>query len=88
VAVITNDVVTTEDADRLRAGGLMDAELIAAVETDACPHTAIGEDPSLNIACADDREQRHGPLDLILIESGGDTLPPRSAPSWSTTGST
>jgi urease accessory protein len=74
VAVITNDLVTTEDAERLQAGGLIDPELVIGVETGACPHTAIREDPSMNIDAAERLEREHGPLDLILIESGGDNL--------------
>jgi urease accessory protein len=74
VAVITNDLVTTEDAARLQAGGLIDPELVIGVETGGCPHTAIREDPSLNIDAAERLEREHGPLDLILIESGGDNL--------------
>jgi urease accessory protein len=74
VAVITNDLVTTEDAERLQAGGLIDPALVVGVETGACPHTAIREDPSMNIDAAEQLERQHGPLDVILIESGGDNL--------------
>lgn len=74
VAVITNDLVTTEDAERLQAGGLIDADLVVGVETGACPHTAIREDPSMNIDAAERLEFERGPLDVILIESGGDNL--------------
>jgi urease accessory protein len=74
VAVITNDLVTTEDAERLQAGGAIDPALVVGVETGACPHTAIREDPSMNIDAAEQLEREHGPLDLILIESGGDNL--------------
>ena len=74
VAVITNDLVTTEDAERLRAGGLIDPGLVVGVETGACPHTAIREDPSMNIDAAEQLELEFGHLDLILIESGGDNL--------------
>ncbi|MFN8187674.1 MAG: urease accessory protein UreG [Gaiellales bacterium] len=74
VAVITNDLVTTEDAERLQAGGLIAPELVVGVETGACPHTAIREDPSVNLAAAERLERDHGPLDLLLIESGGDNL--------------
>ena len=73
VAVITNDLVTLEDAERLQAGGLIDPRLVIGVETGACPHTAIREDPSVNIEAAD-RLERENTLDLILIESGGDNL--------------
>jgi urease accessory protein len=72
-AVITNDLVTLEDALRVKASGLIDPEFVIGVETGACPHTAIREDPSVNIEAADRLEAEH-PLDLILIESGGDNL--------------
>ena len=74
LAVVTNDLVTKEDAERLRRSGLIAPERVAAVETGACPHTAIREDPTLNIEAADLLERRFGNLDLILIESGGDNL--------------
>ncbi|MEL6997517.1 MAG: urease accessory protein UreG [Pseudomonadota bacterium] len=74
LAVVTNDLVTQEDARRLRAGGLIAPERVAAVEAGACPHTVIREDPTLNIAAADDLEAAFPGLDLILIESGGDNL--------------
>ena len=74
VAVVTNDLVTAEDALRLQNSGLIDRELVRAVEAGACPHTVIREDPTLNIAAADDLEQARPDLDLILIESGGDNL--------------
>jgi urease accessory protein len=74
VAVITNDLVTTEDAERLRASSLIDPRLVVGVETGACPHTAIREDPSLNIDAAERLEREHDPLDVLLVESGGDNL--------------
>jgi urease accessory protein len=73
VAVITNDLVTVEDALRVKASGLIDDTLVVGVETGACPHTAIREDPSVNIQAAESLERKHD-LDLILIESGGDNL--------------
>lgn len=73
-AVITNDLVTTEDAERIRKGRLIDPAMVAAVETGACPHTAIREDPAANLDAAEELERTHGPLDLVLIESGGDNL--------------
>lgn len=73
-AVITNDLVTTEDAERIRRGGLIDPALVVGVETGACPHTAIREDPSANLDAAAQLELNHGPLDLVLVESGGDNL--------------
>ena len=74
VAVVTNDLVTREDAERLRRSGLIDPERVLAVETGACPHTAIREDPSLNIHQASLLEETFEDLDLILLESGGDNL--------------
>ena len=74
LAVVTNDLVTREDAERLRRSGLIDPDRVAAVEAGACPHTVIREDPTLNIAAADELEQRFPDLELILIESGGDNL--------------
>lgn len=74
LAVVTNDLVTKEDARRLQAGGLIDPERVVAVEAGACPHTVIREDPTLNIAAADDLESMFPQLDLIIIESGGDNL--------------
>ena len=72
--VITNDLVTLEDAERVQRGGLIDPALVVGVETGACPHTAIREDPSMNEAAATRLEQEHGPLDVLLLESGGDNL--------------
>ena len=66
--------MTTEDAERLKASGLILPELVVGIETGACPHTAIREDPSLNIDAAEQLERDHAPLDLIFIESGGDNL--------------
>jgi len=74
VAVITNDLVTTEDAERVQRSGLIDPALVVGVETGACPHTAIREDPSANLDAAEQLEYAHGPLDVIVIESGGDNL--------------
>jgi urease accessory protein len=74
VAVVTNDLVTSEDAERLRRSGLIHPERVLAVETGACPHTAIREDPSLNIHQANLLEETFKELDLILLESGGDNL--------------
>jgi urease accessory protein len=74
VAVITNDLVTREDAERVAASGLIEPALVVGVETGACPHTAIREDPSANLDAIDRLERQHGPLDVILLESGGDNL--------------
>lgn len=74
VAVITNDLVTDEDAQRVRRSGLIDPDRVLAVETGACPHTAIREDPSANLAAVARLEATYPRLQLILIESGGDNL--------------
>jgi len=74
VGVVTNDLVTKEDAIRLQKSGLIDPGRVVAVEAGACPHTVIREDPTLNIAAAEDLELRYSGLDLIIIESGGDNL--------------
>ena len=74
VAVVTNDLVTKEDALRLQRSGLIDPERVVAVEAGACPHTIIREDPSLNIAAADGLAARFPDAHAILIESGGDNL--------------
>lgn len=73
-AVVTNDLVTREDAERLRRSGLIDPARVSAVEAGACPHTVIREDPTLNIAAGDELEDRFPGLELILFESGGDNL--------------
>ncbi len=76
VLIITNDIVTTEDAkhvQRTLKGKLLE-ERILGVETGACPHTAVREDPSMNLAAVEDMEARFPDGDLVLIESGGDNL--------------
>jgi urease accessory protein len=74
LAIITNDLVTQEDADRIRRSRLIAPERVLGVEAGACPHTVIREDPTLNIEAAIELEERFEHLDLILIESGGDNL--------------
>lgn len=74
LAVVTNDLVTAEDAERLRRSGLIDPARVSAVEAGACPHTVIREDPTLNIVAGDELEARFPGLELILFESGGDNL--------------
>jgi urease accessory protein len=74
VAVVTNDLVTHEDAERLRRAGILAPERILAVEAGACPHTVIREDPTLNMEAAASLDRAFPNLDLILIESGGDNL--------------
>lgn len=73
-AVITNDLVTDEDAERLRRGGQLPAERVLAVQAGACPHTVIREDPTPNLAAADRLDRSFPDLDIILLESGGDNL--------------
>ncbi|MER7278300.1 urease accessory protein UreG [Dactylosporangium sp. NPDC000244] len=74
VAVVTNDIYTTEDADFLLRNGVLPAERIRAVETGCCPHTAIRDDISANLDAIEELEESLGPLDVILVESGGDNL--------------
>lgn len=74
LAIVTNDLVTREDAERLRRSGLIDPQRVLAVETGACPHTAIREDPTLNIQSADQLAQVYPDLAAVIIESGGDNL--------------
>lgn len=74
VAVVTNDLVTAEDAERLRRSGIIDPARVLAVEAGACPHTVIREDPTLNILAADELDARFPGLELVIIESGGDNL--------------
>ena len=74
LAVITNDIATREDAERVRRSGLIAPDRVLAVETGACPHSAIREDPTLNLQSADALDQRFPGLELTLIESGGDNL--------------
>ena len=74
LAVVTNDLVTKEDAERLRRSGLIDPARVEAVEAGACPHTVIREDPTLNITAGDELEARLPGLELLLFESGGDNL--------------
>lgn len=74
VAVITNDIYTKEDAQFLTRSGALPPERIAGVETGGCPHTAIREDASINLAAVADMSASFPDLDLIIIESGGDNL--------------
>ena len=74
IAVVTNDIYTTEDADFLRRNGVLPDERITAVSTGCCPHTAIRDDISANLDAVEELEQRLAPLDLVLLESGGDNL--------------
>jgi urease accessory protein len=74
IAAITNDIYTKWDAEFLVRSGSLDAERIAGVETGGCPHTAIREDASANLAAVADMRKKFPVLDLVLIESGGDNL--------------
>jgi urease accessory protein len=74
IAAITNDIYTKWDAEYLVRSGALDAERITGVETGGCPHTAIREDASVNLAAIDEMRRRFPDLDLVLIESGGDNL--------------
>jgi urease accessory protein len=74
IAAITNDIYTKWDAEYLVRSGALDAERIAGVETGGCPHTAIREDASANLAAVADMRKKFPGLDLVLIESGGDNL--------------
>ncbi|MGA4843394.1 urease accessory protein UreG [Streptomyces sp. G45] len=74
LAVVTNDIYTREDAEFLLKEAVLPPERITAVETGACPHTAIRDDISANLEAVEDLEDAVGPLDLILVESGGDNL--------------
>jgi urease accessory protein len=73
IAVVTNDIYTSEDAKFLRSTGVLPAERITAVETGCCPHTAIRDDITANLEAVDELE-RDTELDLIFVESGGDNL--------------
>ncbi|OLR92742.1 urease accessory protein UreG [Actinokineospora bangkokensis] len=74
LAVVTNDIYTTEDADFLRRAGVLDTDRIEAVQTGACPHTAIRDDITANLDAVEALEERHSGLRLVIIESGGDNL--------------
>jgi len=74
IAVVTNDIYTREDAEFLIRSQALEAARIVGVETGGCPHTAIREDASMNLAAVEDLQARFPDLDLIFIESGGDNL--------------
>jgi urease accessory protein len=74
IGVVTNDIYTTEDADFLRRNGVLPDDRIRAVQTGACPHTAIRDDISANLDAVEALEADHPDLDLVLVESGGDNL--------------
>jgi urease accessory protein len=74
VAVVTNDLLTQEDADRLKRKGFLPIDRIIGVETGSCPHTAIREDPTMNLLAIRNLERSFPELDLVFVESGGDNL--------------
>jgi len=74
LAVVTNDIYTREDAEFLIRSGALDASRIRGVETGGCPHTAIREDASMNLAAVDELTELFPDLDIVMIESGGDNL--------------
>ncbi|MCF6444169.1 urease accessory protein UreG [Nereida sp. MMG025] len=74
IGVITNDIYTQEDAEALMRMQVLPQDRIIGVETGGCPHTAIREDASINLAAIEQMNERHDDLDLVLIESGGDNL--------------
>ena len=81
IGVVTNDIYTDEDARYLRSAGVLAAERIRAVETGACPHTAIRDDITANLDAVEDMESDFAPLDLVLVESGGDNLTATFSPA-------
>ncbi|TQL76638.1 urease accessory protein [Stackebrandtia endophytica] len=81
IAVVTNDIYTDEDARLLRAAGVLPVERIHAVETGACPHTAIRDDVTPNLLAIEDMEAKFTPLDLVIVESGGDNLTATFSPA-------
>ncbi|MFT7222946.1 MAG: urease accessory protein [Cellvibrionaceae bacterium] len=83
IAVVTNDIHIKEDANFLTEHNALSADRIIGVETGGCPHTAIREDASMNLAAIDDLCKRHKNLDMILIESGGDNLSATFSPELS-----
>jgi urease accessory protein len=74
LAVVTNDIFTTEDAEALRRQGVLPDERIVPVETGGCPHTAIRDDIAANLDAVESLERRYADLDVVLVESGGDNL--------------
>ncbi|MBM7520411.1 urease accessory protein UreG [Nocardioides nitrophenolicus] len=81
LAVVTNDIYTDEDARFLRSAGVLDPDRIRAVETGACPHTAIRDDISANLTAVEELEEEYPGLDLVLLESGGDNLTATFSPA-------
>jgi urease accessory protein len=81
LGVVTNDIYTDEDARYLRRAGVLAPERIRAVETGACPHTAIRDDVTPNLMAVEDLEADFAPLDVVLVESGGDNLTATFSPA-------
>ena len=81
IAAITNDIYTKWDAEFLVRSGSLTSDRIAGVETGGCPHTAIREDASMNLAAVADMRAKFPDLDLVLIESGGDNLAATFSPN-------
>ena len=86
VSIISNDVISKEDAERMRQNlatdkGLMPEEMVIGVATGGCPHTAVREDPSINLSVVEELESKYPFLDLILIESGGDNITTTFSPA-------
>jgi urease accessory protein len=83
MAVVTNDIYTREDAQFLTEHKALSEDRIIGVETGGCPHTAIREDASMNLAAIDELQRRHGTLDVVFVESGGDNLSATFSPELS-----
>ncbi|MFB9136159.1 urease accessory protein UreG [Vibrio sp. AK197] len=83
LAVVTNDIYTKEDAEFLMRHDALEYDRIMGVETGGCPHTAIREDASMNLAAIDELQHRHPGLELVLVESGGDNLSATFSPELS-----
>ncbi|MFN4329178.1 MAG: urease accessory protein UreG [Limnobacter sp.] len=83
IAVVTNDIYTKEDANFLTRHNALSADRIIGVETGGCPHTAIREDASMNLAAVDELIERFGALDVVFVESGGDNLSATFSPELS-----
>jgi len=86
VSIISNDVISKEDADRMRANlatdrGLLPENLVVGLATGGCPHTAVREDPSMNMSVIEEMEKDHPELDLVIIESGGDNITTTFSPA-------
>jgi len=86
IGIVSNDVVSREDADRMRRNlaleqQLLPQELVVGLATGGCPHTAVREDPSMNISVVEEMESKHDYLDLIMIESGGDNITTTFSPA-------